>query len=47
MVKDAEMNAEEDRKFEELISSRNMADGLASSTKKAMNSDCCLIILSC
>ena len=36
MIKDAEINAEEDRKFEELISSRNMADGLASSTKKAM-----------
>ena len=37
MVKDAEMNAEEDKKFEELIASRNMADGLASSTKKAMD----------
>ena len=36
MVKDAELNAEEDKKFEELIASRNMADGLASSTKKAM-----------
>ena len=36
MVKDAEVNAEEDKKFEELIASRNMADGLASSTKKAM-----------
>ena len=36
MVKDAEMNAEEDKKFEELIASRNMADGLASSTRKAM-----------
>ena len=36
MVKDAEANAEEDKKFEELIASRNMADGLASSTKKAM-----------
>ena len=36
MVKDAEINAEEDKKFEELIASRNMADGLASSTKKAM-----------
>ena len=36
MVKDAELNAEEDRKFEELIASRNMADGVASSTKKAM-----------
>ena len=36
MVKDAEINAEEDKKFEELIASRNMADGLASSTRKAM-----------
>jgi len=36
MVKDAELNAEEDKKFEELIASRNMADGVASSTKKAM-----------
>jgi len=36
MVKDAEANAEEDKKFEELITSRNMADGLASSTKKAL-----------
>ena len=35
MVKDAEANAEEDKKFEELIASRNMADSLASSTKKA------------
>ena len=34
--KDAELNAEEDKKFEELIASRNMADGVASSTKKAM-----------
>ena len=36
MVKAAEINAEEDKKFEELIASRNMADGLASSTKNAM-----------
>ena len=36
MVKDAELNAEEDKKFEELIASRNMADGVASSTKRAM-----------
>ena len=36
MVKDAELNAEEDKKFEELIASRNMADSVASSTKKAM-----------
>ena len=41
MVKDAEANAEEDKKFEELVASRNMADSLASATKKAMdeNSD--------
>ena len=36
MVKDAVLNAEEDKKFEELIASRNMADSVASSTKKAM-----------
>ena len=36
MVKDAELNAEEDKKFEELIASRNMADSVSSSTKKAM-----------
>ena len=35
MVKDAEANAEEDKKFEELVTSRNMADSMASSTKKA------------
>ena len=37
MVKDAELNAEEDKKFEELIASRNMADGVVSSIKKAMD----------
>ena len=37
MVKDAEANAEEDKKFEELVASRNMADSLASTTKKAMD----------
>ena len=37
MVKDAEANAEEDKKFEELVASRNMADSLASATKKAMD----------
>ena len=37
MVKDAESNAEEDKKFEELVASRNMADSLASATKKAMD----------
>mgnify|MGYP006229776989 FL=1 len=34
-MKDAEANAEEDKKFEELVTSRNMADSMASSTKKA------------
>ena len=37
MVKDAEANAEEDKKFEELVASRNMADSMASNTKKAMD----------
>ena len=37
MVKDAEANAEEDKKLEELVASRNMADSLASATKKAMD----------
>ena len=37
MVKDAEANAEEDKKFEELVASRNMADSVASSTRKAMD----------
>ena len=37
MVKDAEANAEEDKKFEELVASRNMADSMASATKKAMD----------
>ncbi len=34
MVKDAEINAESDRKFEELIQSRNQADHLIHSTRK-------------
>ena len=37
MVKEAEANAEEDKKFEELVASRNMADSVASSTRKAMD----------
>lgn len=34
MVRDAEANAEEDKKFEELISARNQADGLVHATRK-------------
>jgi len=36
MVKDAEANADADKKFEELISARNMADGMIHATKKSM-----------
>ncbi len=36
MVKDAEANAESDRKFEELIQARNTADGLAHAAKKTL-----------
>jgi len=36
MVKDAESHAEEDRKFEELVSARNQADGLIHATKKTL-----------
>ncbi|MDD7804211.1 MAG: molecular chaperone DnaK [Endozoicomonas sp. (ex Botrylloides leachii)] len=36
MVKDAEANAEEDKKFEELISARNAADGLVHATRKTL-----------
>jgi molecular chaperone DnaK len=36
MVKDAEMNAEEDRKFEELITARNAGDQMVHATKKAL-----------
>jgi len=36
MVRDAEANAEEDKKFEELITVRNTADGLVHSVKKTM-----------
>jgi molecular chaperone DnaK len=36
MVKDAEANAEEDRKFEELAQSRNTADGLVHATRKSV-----------
>jgi len=34
MVRDAEANAEEDRKFEELITARNQGDGMAHATRK-------------
>lgn len=34
MVRDAEAHAEEDKKFEELVQSRNQADGLVHATKK-------------
>ncbi|WXU00692.1 MAG: Chaperone protein DnaK [Catillopecten margaritatus gill symbiont] len=36
MIKDAEANAEEDKKFQELVTSRNMADSLIHSTKQMM-----------
>jgi len=36
MVKDAEANADADRKFEEMISARNTADGMIHATKKSM-----------
>ncbi len=36
MIKDAEANAEEDKKFQELVTSRNMADSLIHSTKQTM-----------
>src|SRR5690606_2494348 len=34
MVRDAEANAEEDRKFEELAAARNQGDGLVHATRK-------------
>ncbi|MDF2939579.1 MAG: dnaK [Gammaproteobacteria bacterium] len=36
MVKDAEANAEEDKKFHELANARNQADGLIHATKKSL-----------
>ena len=36
MVRDAEANAEEDQKFEELIVVRNAADGIIHATKKTL-----------
>jgi molecular chaperone DnaK len=37
MVRDAEANAEEDRKFAELVNARNGADQLVHATKKAIS----------
>ncbi|HIB28599.1 molecular chaperone DnaK [Candidatus Thioglobus sp.] len=37
MIKDAEAHAEEDKKFQELVTSRNMADSLIHSTKQALD----------
>jgi len=36
MVRDAESHAEEDRKFEELVIARNMADGMIHATNKTL-----------
>lgn len=36
MIKDAEANAEEDRKFEEMAQTRNTADGLVHATRKSL-----------
>ena len=36
MVQDAESHAEEDKKFESLITARNQADGLVHATKKTL-----------
>ena len=37
MVKDAEANAESDRKFEDLVKARNTADGLAHAARKTLD----------
>ncbi len=37
MVKDAEMHAEEDKKFQELVTARNSADALIHATRKSMD----------
>lgn len=37
MVKDAEAHADEDRKFQELVTARNQADGLVHSTEKSLS----------
>ena len=36
MVKDAEIHAEEDRKFEELVTARNQADAMIHATEKSL-----------
>jgi molecular chaperone DnaK len=36
MIKDAEAHADEDKKFQELVTSRNMADSLVHSTKQTL-----------
>ncbi|MBT3197137.1 MAG: Hsp70 family protein, partial [Gammaproteobacteria bacterium] len=36
MVRDAELHADEDKKFQELVAARNQADGLIHSTRKAL-----------
>jgi len=36
MVRDAEANADEDRKFEELVTARNQGDALAHGTRKML-----------
>ena len=36
MVADAEANAEADKKFEELVTARNAADGMISAAKKTL-----------
>jgi molecular chaperone DnaK len=37
MIKDAEAHADEDKKFQELVTARNMADSLIHSTKQALD----------
>ena len=37
MIKDAEANAEEDKKFQELVTTRNMADSIIHSTKQLLD----------
>ncbi|WP_372748048.1 molecular chaperone DnaK [Litorivivens sp.] len=37
MVQEAEAHADEDKKFEELVTARNMAEGLAHATRKTLN----------
>ena len=37
MVKDAEVHAEEDRKFQELVTSRNQADSMIHATEKSLS----------